>query len=65
VLKQGVGRLLRSRRDHGVVAILDGRLRSKGYGRRLLDCLPAMPLTAELEDVDAFWRKVRDARDAW
>jgi ATP-dependent DNA helicase DinG len=47
------------------VAILDGRLRSKGYGRRLLDCLPAMPLTAELEDVDAFWRKVRDARDAW
>ncbi|MCU0624791.1 MAG: hypothetical protein MUF53_13150, partial [Gemmatimonadaceae bacterium] len=39
-LKQGFGRLIRSRDDRGVVVIADSRLVSKGYGRRLLDGLP-------------------------
>jgi DNA polymerase-3 subunit epsilon/ATP-dependent DNA helicase DinG len=38
--KQGFGRLIRSKEDRGVVAILDRRLLSKRYGRLFLDSLP-------------------------
>jgi ATP-dependent DNA helicase DinG len=41
-LKQGVGRLVRSEEDRGLVAICDPRLVTRGYGRRLLAALPAM-----------------------
>jgi len=37
---QGFGRLIRTRTDRGVVAVLDGRLVSKRYGARFLDSLP-------------------------
>ena len=39
-LKQGVGRLIRSRTDTGIVAILDPRVRTKRYGQLFLDSLP-------------------------
>lgn len=39
-LKQGFGRLIRSTRDHGRVAILDPRIKTKYYGRVLLSSLP-------------------------
>ncbi len=39
-LKQGFGRLIRSRRDTGMVVILDPRVRSKPYGRMFLASLP-------------------------
>jgi ATP-dependent DNA helicase DinG len=39
-LKQGFGRLIRSRLDRGVVLVLDGRIVRKGYGRYLMDSLP-------------------------
>jgi ATP-dependent DNA helicase DinG len=39
-LKQGFGRLIRTRRDHGRVVILDPRVRTKAYGRTFLDSLP-------------------------
>ena len=54
-LKQGLGRLLRHRQDRGVLAILDPRLRSMGYGRRFLDSLPPAPLTQRLLDVARFF----------
>lgn len=44
-LKQGVGRLIRSRKDRGVVVLLDDRILRKRYGRVLRDSLPPMPLT--------------------
>jgi ATP-dependent DNA helicase DinG len=50
-LKQGVGRLIRSATDTGVIALLDPRLRTKGYGRDFLNSLPRMRITAELKDV--------------
>ncbi len=50
-LKQGIGRLIRSRSDRGVIAILDPRLRTKGYGRDFLASLPRMKITSELDDV--------------
>ena len=39
-LKQGVGRLIRTRRDRGIVVILDPRVKSKSYGSRFLRALP-------------------------
>jgi ATP-dependent DNA helicase DinG len=39
-LKQGFGRLIRSQRDHGLVVILDPRVRSKPYGKLFLESLP-------------------------
>lgn len=43
-LKQGVGRLIRSETDRGMVAIADTRLLEKTYGPRLLAALPPMRL---------------------
>jgi ATP-dependent DNA helicase DinG len=40
-LKQGFGRLIRSRSDTGIVVILDSRVKSKRYGKLFLDALPA------------------------
>ncbi len=54
-LRQGVGRLLRSSTDRGVVAILDVRLCRKGYGRRFLRSLPPFSLTRDLHDVRTFF----------
>jgi ATP-dependent DNA helicase DinG len=39
-LKQGFGRLIRTKRDTGTVVILDPRVRTKPYGRTFLDSLP-------------------------
>ncbi len=50
-LKQGIGRLIRSRTDRGVIAILDPRLRTKPYGRKFLESLPRMKITSDLENV--------------
>lgn len=58
-LKQGFGRLIRTRQDFGVVALLDSRVRSKSYGRKLLDALPRSARTAELDDVAEFFRRFR------
>lgn len=52
-LKQGFGRLIRSRSDRGLVAILDTRLLTKGYGRTFVRSLPGVPLYRRLEDVPA------------
>ncbi len=55
-LQQGLGRLIRHRTDRGVLAILDPRLRTMGYGRRFLNSLPPAPVTMSLEDVARFLR---------
>jgi ATP-dependent DNA helicase DinG len=50
-LKQGMGRLIRSKTDRGVIAILDPRLRTKSYGRDFLTSLPRLRITSDLTDV--------------
>lgn len=50
-LKQGVGRLIRSTTDVGVLSILDPRLRTKAYGRVFLQSLPPCPVTTRIDDV--------------
>jgi len=54
-LKQGFGRLIRTKTDRGVVAILDSRLVRKYYGREFLRFLPQCPVTFEIEDVREFF----------
>ncbi len=55
-LKQGFGRLIRSRRDRGVVAVLDGRILRKNYGAALLASLPeSCPRAFALDEVRAFF----------
>ena len=41
--RQGVGRLIRTKSDHGIVVILDNRVVTKPYGRAFLDALPKCP----------------------
>jgi len=50
-LKQGLGRLIRSTTDRGVLAVLDPRLRTKSYGRVFLESLPPCPVTTRIEDL--------------
>ncbi|MBE6376038.1 MAG: DEAD/DEAH box helicase [Lentisphaerae bacterium] len=38
--RQGAGRLIRTRHDHGIVAVLDSRIVSKRYGREFINSLP-------------------------
>jgi ATP-dependent DNA helicase DinG len=54
-LQQGLGRLIRHRTDRGVLAILDPRLRTMGYGRRFLESLPPAPVTHDLAAVERFF----------
>ncbi|MGH9869183.1 MAG: ATP-dependent DNA helicase [Candidatus Polarisedimenticolia bacterium] len=54
-LKQGLGRLLRSRQDRGVLAVMDARLKSKPYGRIFLESLPPYPIVHDLESVRDFF----------
>jgi len=54
-LQQGLGRLIRHRRDRGVLAVLDPRLRTKGYGRRFIASLPPAPIVHDLDSVEAFF----------
>ena len=50
-LKQGLGRLIRSTTDRGVLAVLDPRLRTKGYGRLFLQSLPQCRVTSEIGEL--------------
>jgi ATP-dependent DNA helicase DinG len=54
-LKQGFGRLVRTRRDVGIVALLDDRVHRRGYGRTLLESLPPATRTDDFACVQRFW----------
>jgi len=53
-LRQGFGRLIRTHRDRGVVAILDPRIRTRAYGRVFLDSLPPCRVVSERAAVEEF-----------
>jgi ATP-dependent DNA helicase DinG len=54
MLKQGLGRLIRTATDRGILAVLDSRLLTKPYGRRFLESLPPARLVHDLEAVAGF-----------
>jgi ATP-dependent DNA helicase DinG len=55
LLKQGFGRLIRSRTDRGILALLDKRVLTKRYGRTFLQSIPSAPLTHNQEDLRDFF----------
>jgi ATP-dependent DNA helicase DinG len=55
-LKQGLGRLIRSATDRGVLSILDPRIVTKGYGQQFRKSLPPSRVTRKIEDVESFFR---------
>lgn len=63
-LKQGVGRLIRSDNDRGVLVLCDPRLLGKPYGRSFLASLPPFPRTRDIGDVQAFFADAENAPHA-
>ncbi|MBO0720908.1 MAG: ATP-dependent DNA helicase [Blastocatellia bacterium] len=57
-LKQGLGRLIRSATDRGVLSILDPRIVTKSYGQSFLRSLPPCRQTRKIEDVEQFFSAV-------
>jgi len=55
--RQGFGRLIRTRRDFGLVAVLDPRLTSRAYGARFLESIPPCPKTSSIEEVTRFFAR--------
>jgi ATP-dependent DNA helicase DinG len=43
-LRQGVGRLIRTKTDRGIIVILDNRIMTKAYGRAFMQALPKCPV---------------------
>jgi ATP-dependent DNA helicase DinG len=57
-LKQGFGRLIRSRSDRGVLALLDNRITRTRYGQIFFDSLPDYSFTTQREQVERFFDHV-------
>ncbi|RLB04591.1 MAG: ATP-dependent DNA helicase [Deltaproteobacteria bacterium] len=58
-LKQGVGRLIRTVEDRGMVAIMDVRIWEKVYGKKFLSNLPDCKVTSDINEVAEFFRDSR------
>jgi ATP-dependent DNA helicase DinG len=54
-LKQGFGRLIRSRSDRGVLVLLDNRITKQRYGQVFFDSLPDYAFTTYAADVEKFF----------
>lgn len=57
-IKQGFGRLIRTKNDRGAVAILDPRIRTKGYGRDILKSLPKTKIVQTIDEVKERWNTI-------
>ena len=64
MLAQGIGRLIRSAADRGVVAVLDSRLATARYRWALVNSLPPFRRTGDIAEVEAFLTDIRDAAAA-
>jgi ATP-dependent DNA helicase DinG len=62
-LRQGVGRLMRAATDCGVIAIMDIRLFSKGYGRSFRASLPPAAVVRSLDEVRDFFQQKCDSHN--
>lgn len=60
-LKQGLGRLIRSTTDRGVLAVLDPRLTTKSYGRLFLKSLPPCRVTSRIDDLVQMFELKQDS----
>tara|TARA_B100000959_G_scaffold267397_2_gene310882 strand:- start:30187 stop:32127 length:1941 start_codon:yes stop_codon:yes gene_type:complete len=51
LLKQGLGRLIRSESDCGILAVLDKRMKTKSYGKTFLKALPNFPVVSSINEL--------------
>ncbi len=61
-LKKGLGRLIRSTTDRGVLAVLDPRLKTKAYGRTFLQSLPPCRVTSQIDELKAMF-EIKEVRN--
>ncbi len=59
-LRQGLGRLIRSKRDRGVLGVLDSRLYKRNYGGVFFESLSDYPITDRIEDVEDFFCDIEE-----
>ena len=59
-LRQGIGRLIRTASDQGLLAIMDVRLFTKSYGRLFMKSLPPSPVVRSMQDVRSFLDNLKD-----
>ena len=64
MLAQGIGRLIRSADDRGVVAVLDSRLATARYRWELVNSLPPFRRTSDIDEVEAFLAEIRRTAEA-
>lgn len=57
-LKQGFGRLMRSRTDYGIICLLDPRVHTKWYGRRFVEGLPPAARASRWSRLESFWNRL-------
>jgi len=57
-LKQGLGRLIRTRTDHGLLAVLDTRIVTRHYGKKFLGSLPPSPLIRNQNQISDFFESI-------
>ena len=55
MFRQGFGRLIRTQKDKGMVAVLDPRIKTKYYGKAFLDAIPDCTQLHDLNDVKNFF----------
>ena len=60
MLKQGIGRLIRTSVDYGFLAVLDKRLVTKNYGEVFLRNLPQMPVIHKIDDLKDAFEQLRE-----
>ncbi|MEW6129806.1 MAG: ATP-dependent DNA helicase [Acidobacteriota bacterium] len=55
ILKQGLGRLIRSATDKGVLSVLDPRIQTKFYGKVFIKSIPSCRITDRIEEATAIF----------
>lgn len=62
-LKQGLGRLIRTRSDRGALCLMDQRILTKRYGRTFIQSLHHSPISRNINDVEEFFSIERTSAD--
>ncbi len=62
-LKQGFGRLIRTKSDRGIVCILDTRLLTRNYGAQFVKFLPRASRASKWPRVEQFWRGLTNEQE--
>ncbi len=63
MLKQGLGRLIRSGKDKGLLVVLDKRIKTKSYGKTFIKSLAGYPLSDDLKEIETrfeVWRHEKE-----